>query len=99
MVSGWENNQDYVYIYRCCNWMGAKGYYSKVFLDTFQPGKPWHGKKNNYLYCDGHVVARPPGRYTTGSLSTYNEMYEWYVDKAYYQSIFEKNWASKVPME
>lgn len=85
LVNKWENSTDaaYAYIYRCCNWRGAKGFCDNVFRDTFQPGKPWHGKKNNYLYCDGHVIARSPGRYTAGDgLSTYKEMSEWYVNKA-----------------
>lgn len=97
LLGKWENSPDpaYVYIYRCCNWTGVKGYYSKVIHDTFQPGKPWHGSKNNYLYCDGHVVARSPGRYSNNERSTYKEMFEWYVDKVYCQ----KTYQGKVPEE
>ena len=95
LKSGWENNADYVYIYRCCNWKGVKGYYDKIYLDTFEPGKPWHGKRNNYLYCDGHVIARPPGVRSYAELSSYKEMREWYVDKAYCQ----KKWKGRVPEE
>ncbi len=69
------------YIYRCANWSWARGFYANI-AHAIQPGKPWHGKKNNYLYCDGHIVARPPGPKTTGTWSTYEEMSEWYVDKA-----------------
>lgn len=86
------------YIYRCANWSWARGYASKI-THTINPGKPWHGKKNNYLYCDGHVVARAPGAKTSGMLSSYPEMYEWYVDKAYYEEIYEKNWARLVPRD
>ena len=75
------------YIYRCANWTWVRGYPDKVG-HTIQPEKPWHGRFNNYLYCDGHVIARTPGRKTTGSLSIYSEMYEWYVDKGYCQRRF-----------
>jgi len=85
---GWENDPDYIYIYRCCNWTGAKGYSVLIYPRyTFDPGKPWHGQYNNYLYCDGHLHARPPGRYVgVNRLSTHKEMYEWYVDKGRFES-------------
>lgn len=95
LMAGWENSADYIYIYRCCNWTGVKGYSDKVYSDSFQPGRPWHGKNNNYLYCDGHVVARPPGLRSFAMLSTYKEMSEWYVDKAYCRN----RWMGRVPME
>ncbi|MFQ3549682.1 MAG: prepilin-type N-terminal cleavage/methylation domain-containing protein [Armatimonadota bacterium] len=70
------------YIYRCANWTRVKGYAN---IDgsghTIGSGIPWHGKVNNYLYCDGHVKSRPPGKKTTGLLSTEEEMQEWYVIK------------------
>ena len=69
------------YIYRCANWTWARGYYDK-YTHTIDSGRPWHVKVNNYLYADGHIVARPPGKKTSGKLSTYREMYEWYVNKA-----------------
>ena len=72
------------YIYRCANWAWARGYYDKI-LHTIEPGKPWHGSVSNYLYADCHIVARPPGRKTVGTLSTHREMYEWYVDKARFE--------------
>lgn len=71
------------YVYRCANWSWARGYRDKC-QHAIDPHKPWHGRFNNYLICDGHVIARPPGRKTNGSYSTYQEMYWWYVDKAYF---------------
>ena len=35
------------YIYRCANWTWVRGYYGKV-NHTIDPGKPWHGRVNNY---------------------------------------------------
>lgn len=99
LASGWEQNSEYVYIYRCCNWKGVKGYSDKIYLDTIEPGKPWHGNKNNYLYCDGHIVSRKPGRHVAAELSTYKEMYDWYVDKAYFNTIYKQNWSRVAPLE
>lgn len=86
------------YIYRCANWTWARGYYSKI-LHTINPGKPWHQSRNNYLYCDGHIVARPPGRRTVGELSTYSEMRQWYVDKVAFERTYAKYWAKSVPRD
>ena len=83
------------YIYRCANWSWARGYYDKI-VHTIEPGKPWHGDKNNYLYCDGHIAARPPGKKTSGLLSTYEEMYEWYVDKSHYEELWEQHYSRYV---
>jgi len=80
------------YIYRCANWTWVRGYTGKI-NHTVDPGKPWHDRLNNYLYCDGHVLSRAPGKKTTGSLSTYAEMGEWYVDK----KRFRKRYASYAP--
>jgi prepilin-type N-terminal cleavage/methylation domain-containing protein len=82
---GWEGSGYYIYIYRCCNWTGVKGFYPKLAY-TIDPASPWHRKCNNYLYADCHLTARRPGRKTSGELSTYKEMYEWYVDKARFES-------------
>ena len=72
---------NYYYIYRCGNWSWAKGYSdSNIMADN--PGRPWHNTVNNYLYCDGHKKARKPGIKTQGTLSTYEEMFEWYVYKS-----------------
>lgn len=98
LTYAWENDPYYVYIYRCCNWTGVKGYYSKV-LHTIDPGSPWHGKYSNYLYCDGHLQARRPGRKTTGDLSTYKEMRQWYVDKAQFERLWAAKWSKLAPYE
>ena len=83
-----NSNIDYAYIYRCCNWTGVRGYSTTMYQQhTIDPGQPWHGRHNNYLYTDGHLQARPPGRHTVGMLSTYKEMYEWYVDKAQFEAV------------
>lgn len=86
------------YIYRCANWTWVRGYCTYIPF-TIDPAHPWHGRNNNYLYCDGHIVARPPGRWTAPQCSTYREMYEWYVDKGHYERIFRDNWASIVPRD
>ena len=75
------------YIYRCANWTWVRGFYDG-YKYTVRPGQPWHGRTSNYLYADCHVIARPPGRKTTGSYSTYDEMYEWYVDKGRFRVKF-----------
>lgn len=92
LTTGWENTPLYHYIYRCANWIWVRGYADKVAYTT-EPGRPAHGRCNNYLYCDGHIVARPPGEHTTAQLSTYREMYEWYVDKAQFESVYQRHWA------
>jgi prepilin-type N-terminal cleavage/methylation domain-containing protein/prepilin-type processing-associated H-X9-DG protein len=86
------------YIYRCANWTWARGYYPKV-LHTIEPGRPWHGRFNNYLYCDGHIVTRPPGKRTVYLLSTYSEMRQWYVDKTYFEAVYQENWSRLVPRD
>lgn len=84
----WEKLGYYVYIYRCCNWTGVKGYYPKLAY-TIDPANPWHGRFNNYLYTDGHLRARPPGTKPRNIYCSHKEMYEWYVDKVK----FEQRWA------
>lgn len=85
LTVGWEKDDYYIYIYRCCNWTGVKGFYPKLAY-TIDPAHPWHGRFNNYLYTDGHLQARSPGRKTVGVLSTYKEMYEWYASKARFET-------------
>ncbi len=89
------------YIYRCANWTWVRGYYGG-YKHTIGPGQPWHGRKNNYLYCDGHIVCRPPGRPISPQhlpLSTYREMREWYVDKKSYEHVFTTTWSRWVPRD
>ena len=91
---GWEGIPYYNYIYRCANWAWARGYPTKVVY-ALNPG-PCHGKFNNYLYCDGHIVARRPGKCTVGTLSTFAEMYQWYVDKQEFRNVYYTVWARKI---
>ncbi|MCE5321768.1 hypothetical protein LLG46_00465 [bacterium] len=86
------------YIYRCANWYYVSGYAEKTPWST-KSDRPWHGRYNNYLYCDGHVIARRPGLWTIRKYSTYSEMYEWYVDKGAYESYFTKNIEKQVPRD
>jgi len=85
LSGGWQDqaySEDQIYyIYRCANWTWARGYYNKI-NHTIDPGHPWHGRVNNYLFTDCHIAARPPARYAGKLESTYEEMYQWYVDKA-----------------
>lgn len=82
LTYGWESVGYYVYIYRCCNWTGVKGYDPQLTSPyVIDAGRPWHGRYNNYIYADGHVRTRPPGLKFSGTLSTHKEMYDWYVDK------------------
>ena len=80
---------NYYYIYRCANWSWARGYQPSNALAE-DSGTPWHNTVNNYLYCDGHTVARQPGVKTQGTLSTYEEMYEWYVYKDDFPAKYKK---------
>jgi prepilin-type N-terminal cleavage/methylation domain-containing protein/prepilin-type processing-associated H-X9-DG protein len=97
LTTGWENSDLYNYIYRCANWMWVRGFTANV---AYAPnsGRPWHGRFNNYLYCDGHIVARPPGKCVLATLSTYREMYEWYVDKQRFRNNFRR-WSAIVPLK
>ena len=48
------------YVYRCGNWTCVRGFYSIAQVHWQNADKPWHRSFNNYLMCDGHVVAMPP---------------------------------------
>ena len=81
LAAGYEDKVEY--IYRCGNWTCVSGYADGI-LYTVNSGRPWHLTTNNYLYSDGHIKARPPGRRTTGLRSSWKEMREWYVSKKYF---------------
>ncbi len=98
LTTGCENTPLYNYIYRCANWTCVRGYVDKIAY-TVNPGKPAHGEFNNYLYCDGHIVTRSPGIRTIAQLSTFREMYEWYVDKARYEDTYQKHWSRLIPRD
>lgn len=78
-------NAECAYIYRCGDWTCVAGYYDvknpKRF--TVHSEYTWHYGFNNYLYLDGHVVARRPGKASKNSnlLSSDQEMMEWWVQK------------------
>lgn len=88
------------YASRCGNWEYVSGY--KEHTKQAQASDhPAHRRFNNYLYCDGHIISRAPGIFTTvwnaENLSTYSEMYQWYVDKTAYERKFTRYWANLVP--
>ncbi|MCE5313860.1 MAG: type II secretion system protein [Armatimonadota bacterium] len=91
-----DSDKNLDYIYRCANWQYVSGYAQNTRLATVSD-KPFHERLNNYLYCDGHVAARAPGLWFISSLSTYSEMYEWYVNKAAYEVMFTKYLAKSIP--
>ena len=99
LTTGWENTTLYEYIYRCANWQFVRGYSQsyKHFAKTVLSEKPWHISVNNYLYCDGHIVARKPGYCTVGELSTYREMYQWYVSKKKFRYDYATIYSRKIP--
>lgn len=95
LTDAYRENLDY--LYRCANWSRTRGFTDRVAF-TIEPGKPWHGRVNNYLYCDGHVQARPPGKYMGGnSLSSGSEMFQWYVNKGDYMDRYKRLYARTVP--
>jgi prepilin-type processing-associated H-X9-DG protein len=53
----------------------------------------------NYLFCDGHITARRPGRLTTANLSTGREMYQWYVDKDKFMQRWQNGTYRNAPWE
>lgn len=85
LMSGYEDTVDY--IYRCGNWTCVSGYADGI-QHTVNSGRPWHINTSNFLYCDNHVKARPPGKRTVGLRSTWQEMREWYTSKTYFYSYY-----------
>ncbi len=89
LIHGVEDK--YEYIYRCADWRYVRGFSAKI-----DPGMdenndiPWHGKVNNYLYCDGHLEARKPGTPKYGQLPDFDEFFEWYVKKEHARKKFER---------
>ncbi|MDO8586324.1 MAG: type II secretion system protein [Armatimonadota bacterium] len=78
-----------IYVYRCGDWTCVKGWYNGP-APSFPDGEtPWHEDVNNYLYCDGHVKARPPGKHSsTYPQVSWDEAREWYVDKGKYRYLW-----------
>jgi len=50
------------------SWFRVKGFWNsladeqKFWYAAQSPDKPYHGTRNNYLFCDGHIKARIPER-------------------------------------
>jgi prepilin-type N-terminal cleavage/methylation domain-containing protein/prepilin-type processing-associated H-X9-DG protein len=78
--------------YRCGDWTTVKGWFTKSAGGVLKGEVAWHnGTVNNYLYCDGHVKCRKPGKFTPGMPqgATWEEAREWYVDKDGHRSFWE----------
>lgn len=69
------------YVYRCGDWTEVRGYYPKESLYWQMDNKPWHGKRNNYLMCDGHILSKEPEQYATFNSPTSDANNLWYVSK------------------
>ncbi|MDO8684207.1 MAG: prepilin-type N-terminal cleavage/methylation domain-containing protein [Armatimonadota bacterium] len=76
-----------IYVYRCGDWTEVRGWYPKNPNGSIDADKPWHNNVNNYLYCDGHVKARPPGKHRSDVSPnvSWEEAGEWFVDKYKYR--------------
>jgi prepilin-type N-terminal cleavage/methylation domain-containing protein/prepilin-type processing-associated H-X9-DG protein len=79
-----------IYVYRCGDWTEVRGWYPVSPNGHMYADRPWHAESNNYLYCDGHVKSRPPGKYQSGVTPTvtWDEAREWFVDKQRYRYLF-----------
>ena len=77
-------------VYRCADWTEVKGWYEGPASGTRDANIPSHGSVNNYLYCDGHVRARPPGKHLSGVTPnvSWEEAKEWFVDKQKYRHMW-----------
>ena len=69
------------YVYRCADWTWVRGYYPKAIRYWQDAEKPWHGDRNNYLFCDGHVISMAPETYATFRGPTCPENNLWYASK------------------
>jgi prepilin-type processing-associated H-X9-DG protein len=76
----WAGDLDY--IYRCGNWTCVRGWFpaNQPKPNTDLSWLSWHGEKNNYLYCDGHIRSFKPNRYPNHP--PYNYTNEWWVRKS-----------------
>jgi len=76
----WPSDLDY--IYRCGDWTCVRGWFPKESprLHTHLSWLPWHGQRNYYLYCDGHVRAKIPDKYPRHP--PYDVTNEWWVRKS-----------------
>ena len=51
------------YVARCGSWTQVKGFSTQPLPHYRDAGKPCHGKTNNYLMCDGHIMTMQPEKY------------------------------------
>lgn len=73
------NNLGEGYVYRCGDWTCVRGYYPKARRYWQLADRPWHGIRNNYLMCDGHVISMAPEKYPHFSGPTCERDNLWYV--------------------
>ena len=67
------------FVYRCANWEWVVGYWPKKARYWQASHRPMHGRNNNYLMCDGHIITRPPEKYPFCPTKPENNL--WFVDK------------------
>jgi len=81
-----------VYVYRCGDWTEVRGWFTAPAKGMLSAHVPMHEASgtNNYLYCDGHVKARPPGTLLVRMSPnvTWKEAEEWFVDKEKYRYLY-----------
>ena len=70
------------YIYRCGDWTCVRGWFPQTMpkVHTIGSWQPWHGERNNYLYCDGHLQAKRPDHHPKHP--PYDITNEWWVRKS-----------------
>ncbi|MEN6520146.1 MAG: type II secretion system protein [Armatimonadota bacterium] len=80
VTRNWPEGQDY--IFRCGNWECVRGWSIQELPQqcTVNSWKPWHGEKNNYLYCDGHIQSFKPNKYP--NKPPFSIKNEWWVEKS-----------------
>ena len=74
------------YVYRCGDWTCVRGYYPSPRPHYQSADKAWHGKRNNYLMCDGHLISRQPEKYASFRGPTTAEDNMWYARKLRYDT-------------
>lgn len=57
------NSSNYLgegYVYRCGDWTCVRGYHLLPQIRWQEANETWHGERNNYLMCDGHIMSMRP---------------------------------------
>ncbi|MEN6372590.1 MAG: type II secretion system protein [Armatimonadota bacterium] len=80
VTKDWPEGQDY--IFRCGDWECVRGWALREMprQHTMNSWKSWHGEKNNYLYCDGHIQSFKPNKYP--NRPPFSIQNEWWVEKS-----------------